>query len=134
MPEHSARDLGLAIVAAASLVPAAAWACRCVPLTFLAAYKTADAVVLAEVEAASDRQPLARSYRLRVSESWKRRMGGTITVRSAKTSCLANLEVGRRYLVYLNNGSAGLSTEACSGNLPAEKAGSALASLRKGRA
>ncbi|MEG3087397.1 hypothetical protein [Sphingomonas sp. PB4P5] len=108
----------------------AAEACRCVRLTPAAAYRQANAVLLGTVREAPDVSAYDRAYRIHVERSWKRQLKGSVSVNSTRSSCLADLRPGEKYLIYVVRDPAGtLRTSACQGNKPADAAGLALAWL-----
>lgn len=107
-----------------------AQACRCAPLTVERANRLADAVVLAKVKSRHDAAGFERIYRIDVVESWKRRLRGPLTISSENSTCVADLDVGERYLIYLDALAKGYETTSCSGNLPAKRSGIALQALR----
>ena len=87
--------------------------------------------MIADVETAVDNSPLFRTYRVKIVRGWKRRMIGRTTIRSERTDCMADLTTGGRYLLYLRRTPAGFVTEACAGNIPVERAATAVAALRR---
>ncbi|HEX8446410.1 MAG TPA: hypothetical protein VF649_07325 [Sphingomonas sp.] len=91
--------------------------------------RAADAIVVAEVMGVDDRDTGVRSYRLRVSGSWKARLSGIIAVRSETTTCRAELTDRQRYLVYLKRVGRTYWTDGCAGNLPLLRAKPAIAVL-----
>lgn len=130
-PRQMFRCLGIALAAGLVVVPEGALACRCLTRSQAAAARTADAVVLADVETGAATTALSKSYRVRVVESWKHPLSGTLEVTTERTSCMAELTAGRRYLLYLQRSGLGYSTQACAGNLPARQATTVVRRLRR---
>ena len=126
----AARAAAWAFAAACLAQASAAVACRCPPPTAARAFRTADAVVLARVEAASGEGSFRR-YVLAVERSWKRRRPARLEIRGGIGACAAEFAVGRAYLIYLHldrNG-APITSGTCAGNLPAEEAGARIEAL-----
>lgn len=118
------------VVAALALFAAgAAEACRCVRQAPATAYRQAHAVLLGTVKTSQDVSAYDRTYRIDVERSWKRPIKNTIAVNSVRSSCLADLEPGKAYLMYVVRDPSGtMRTSACE-TQPKAAAGAALAWL-----
>lgn len=90
--------------------------------------------MLGTVSAAEDFAPTDRVYRIAVERSWKAKLAGTVSIRSRRASCLADLKPGGRYLVFAVRDTQGQwRTTSCEGNRAAADAAPALAWLARRR-
>jgi hypothetical protein len=106
-----------------------AWACRCPPQTPQSAYRMADAVVLVRIDASKDVDRYRRVYQVAVERAWKRQLARP-EIATRRTTCMLDMKPGARYLVYVTQRRGGdPESSLCSGSLPLEKAGEAIAWL-----
>lgn len=126
---------GLTAVWAAALVvttvPTAALACRCLPRSAEEAFRNADAVVVARVDAAPRATGFKLNYGLRIQSYWKQPLPDRMTIDNAANTCSAELVAGRTYVLYLKKTGYGYVTNSCMGNLPIERAGYVVEQLRR---
>jgi hypothetical protein len=115
-------------IALAALVSAGTVeACRCVHQTPSIAYRQASAVLLGTVQRARNVSQYDRTYQVDVEQSWKRRLRGVVAVNSVRSSCLADLQPGQKYLIYVVKDPAGIMrTSNCQGTRPVAEAKPAL--------
>ena len=110
--------------------PSAAQACRCVEPTIKQAYRRADLVVVATIDAV-DRSGDTMKARATVSDAWKAPAPTTITFLSGE-NCVYDVEVGQKHLLFLYTGDGGVyGTVRCRGSRPLAKAKESIAWLKR---
>ncbi|HEX8555683.1 MAG TPA: hypothetical protein VF695_13330 [Sphingomonas sp.] len=127
------RRSAIAITAAALLSAGAAEACRCVRQSPAKTYRQAHAVLLATIRSSREVSAYDRTYRIEVERSWKRPLKTLVAVNSTRSSCLAELEPGKTYLLYVVRDPSGtMRTSSCDA-IPEADARTELAWLERRR-
>jgi hypothetical protein len=132
---HTRHAFAVLTVLTIALAATPVHACRCAgPHTPQTAYRTADAVALAEVLSLEGnfRAQGGAIATLNAGKAWKAGVPATLRVET-RTTCAFDFRTGETYLVYLTRSGirAPYSTTICRGNLRAGDAGAALGWLER---
>jgi len=119
------------VLAALSLVPSSAAACRCREPSTAAAYRSATLVVLGETLDVRRRPDIdGDQIEVRVLRAWKRDSLATLHVVTA-SDCAYSVRPGERHLLFLVPSGDAFTTGKCMGNASEKRSKGALAWLRR---
>jgi hypothetical protein len=125
------RVSALLLLAAISLDPASAAACRCREPSVAAAYSRAAMVVMAEALEVRPRTEIqGDEVKFRVLQAWKADSPAILDVVTA-TDCAYSARPGEKHLLFLVRAGEAFTTGKCMGNTPSNRSQAPLAWLRR---